>query len=69
MVPEGVAVQLRGDTGSGSVNVPPGFGKTSGGDNVVGDGGNWETEGFDDADFQLVIRFDVGSGSIRIKYG
>jgi DUF4097 and DUF4098 domain-containing protein YvlB len=65
VVPEGVPVQLRGDTGSGSVNVPFGFMQTSGRD---GDSGTWETAGFDEAEFQLVIRFDVGSGSIRIKY-
>ncbi len=68
VVPEGLAVQVRGDTGSGSVNVPSGFVRTSGGENVVGDGGTWETEGFDQAEQQLVIRFDVGSGSIRVQF-
>jgi len=67
IVPEGVAVQVSGDTGSGSVTVPAGFVRTSGGEGVVGDGGTWESEGFDDAEVQLVIRFDVGSGSIRVK--
>ncbi len=36
-----------GIPGPGSVSVPSGFVRTSGGENVVGDGGAWETEGFD----------------------
>jgi DUF4097 and DUF4098 domain-containing protein YvlB len=68
VVPEGLDVQLRGDTGSGSVNVPSEFLRISGGDNVVGASGSWETRGFDEAEIQLVIRFDVGSGSIRVMY-
>lgn len=66
IIPEGVAVQVRGDTGSGSVTVPSWFVRTSGSDN---DSGTWETRDFDEADEQLFIRFDVGSGSIRIKTG
>ena len=69
VVPEGLAVQVRGDTGSGSVSVPAGFVRTSGGENVVGDGGTWQTEGFDQAELQLVIRFDVGSGSFKVLMG
>ncbi|MBN2043748.1 MAG: hypothetical protein JW757_01910 [Anaerolineales bacterium] len=68
VVPEGTAVQLRGDTGSGSVNVPSGFIQTSGGDDIVGASGVWETAGFDQAKHQLVICFDIGSGSIRVQY-
>lgn len=68
VVPEGVAVQLSGDTGSGSVNVPDGFERVSGTERFSGDGGRWQTIGFDEADQQLIIRFDVGSGSIRVEY-
>jgi hypothetical protein len=68
IVPEGVAVLLRGDTGSGSVTVPSDFQQTSGDNRFSGDGGEWQTVGLDEAEEYLLIRFDVGSGSIRVKH-
>lgn len=68
ILPEGTAVRISGDTGSGSVTVPSDFIRLSGGDDLVGAGGTWQTEGFEDASDQLTIEFDVGSGSIRVKY-
>jgi hypothetical protein len=68
ILPEGMAVRISGDTGSGSVSVPSDFVRLSGGDDLVGAGGTWQTEGFNQADEQLFIEFDVGSGSIRVKY-
>ena len=68
IVPEGLAVRVLGDTGSGSVSVPGSYIRISGDERFGGDGGVWETDGFDEADEQLVIHFDVGSGSIRVRH-
>ena len=68
VVPEGMAVQVRGETGSGGVNLPREFVRTAGEDSVVGDSGTWETPGFAEADAKLYIRFEVGSGSLRVEY-
>jgi hypothetical protein len=68
VIPEGLAIQLRGDTGSGSVNLPAGFTKISGDDDFSGESGVWETPGFAAAVQQLIIRFDLGSGSLRVSY-
>jgi len=68
VVPEGMAVQVRGETGSGGVKLPEEFVRTAGADSVVGDSGTWQTPGFDQADAKLYIRFEVGSGSLRVEY-
>jgi len=68
VVPEGMAVQVRGETGSGGVNLPREFVRTAGEDSVVGDSGTWETPGFAEAQAKLYIRFEVGSGSLRVEY-
>jgi DUF4097 and DUF4098 domain-containing protein YvlB len=68
IVPEGLAMQVSGDTGSGSVSVPRDFVRTSGDDGLVGDSGTWESPEFSQADDGLFIRFDVGSGSLRVQY-
>lgn len=68
VIPQGLAIQLRGDTSSGSVNLPADFTKVSGDDDFSGESGVWETPGFASAEQQLVIRFDLGSGSFRIDY-
>jgi hypothetical protein len=68
IVPEGTAVKVRGETGSGGVNLPKDFVRTAGEDGVVGDSGTWTTPGFDQADEQLIIKFSVGSGSLRVQY-
>ena len=67
-IPEGMAVRVDASTGSGSVNVPGGFVRVSGGDNLVGDSGTWESPDFDDADEQVFIDVEVGSGSVRVIY-
>jgi hypothetical protein len=68
VIPEGLAVEVSGDTGSGSVNVPNDFVRTSGDGSISGDSGTWQSPGFADSDSQLYIRFDIGSGSLRVEY-
>ena len=68
IVPEGAAVQVRGETGSGGVNLPRDFDRVAGEEGLSGDSGTWETPGFAEASEQLFIRFEVGSGSLRVRY-
>ena len=68
VIPEGLAVEISGDTGSGSVNVPSDFVRTSGDGSLSGDRGTWQSPGYADADLQVHIRFDIGSGSLRVEY-
>lgn len=68
VLPEGLAVQISGETGSGSVNVPRDFIRISGEGGIGGDSGTWQSPGFDNSDTQLQIRFDIGSGSLRVEY-
>lgn len=58
-VPDGVGVEIRGSVGSGSVSVPGGF-------DSVGNN-RWQSDNFDEAEVQLSIQIDVGSGVLRIR--
>ncbi|KAA3648323.1 MAG: hypothetical protein DWQ07_04840 [Chloroflexi bacterium] len=58
-VPDGVGVEIRGSVGSGSVSVPGGF-------DSVGNN-RWQSDNFDEAEMQLSIQIDVGSGVLRIR--
>jgi len=67
-VPDDAAVRVDASTGVGGIDVPSNFQRISGDeDNFVGDEGVWETEGFADADRQIVIRYEGGVGSFEVK--
>ncbi|MEK6220787.1 MAG: DUF4097 domain-containing protein [Chloroflexota bacterium] len=67
-VPAGIGLQITGSTGSGSVQVPSNFIRTQGSDEIgPSKSGTWESPGFDDAEFQVHVRFSVGSGSIFVE--
>ncbi len=67
-LPEGVAVQVDAEVGVGSLNLPSGLQRVSGDDDsFVGDEGVWETEGFDNAEVQITIRFDGGVGNLTVR--
>ncbi len=68
VIPEGVAIQLDGSTGSGSVRLPDEFELVSGGGEFSGAKGVWQTPGFEQAEQQVLIRFDIGSGNLRVEY-
>jgi len=68
VIPEGVAVQFDGSTGSGSVRMPEEIELVSGGGEFSGAKGVWQTPGFDGAEQQIYITFDIGSGSLRVEY-
>jgi hypothetical protein len=67
-VPEGCALLVTGTTGSGSVTVPSDFVRISGSGNLAGDSGTWRSPDFEEAGLQLVIEFNIGSGSFRVVY-
>ncbi|MEJ2759155.1 MAG: DUF4097 family beta strand repeat-containing protein [Anaerolineales bacterium] len=68
VIPEGAAVRLDGSTGSGSVRLPDEFERFSGGEEFSGAQGVWQTPGFEEAVQQILIKFDIGSGSLRVEY-
>lgn len=68
VIPEGAALQIEGSTGSGSVRLPDEFEQVSGGEEFSGANGTWQTPGFDQSEQQVFLKFDVGSGNIRVAY-
>jgi hypothetical protein len=61
-------VQIEVNSGVGGVNLPANFTRTSGDDdNLVGENGTWESEGFADADQQITITFKGGVGSLNVQ--
>ncbi len=67
-LPEGAAVQIDAEVGVGSMSMASGLQRVSGDDDgLIGDEGVWETEGFDNADVQITIRFDGGVGNLTVR--
>lgn len=66
-VPADAAVRLDADVDIGNVNVPSSFVRLSGGDDLVGESGLWETPGFDDAEVKIVIVFNGGVGDLTVR--
>ncbi|MHB0856110.1 MAG: LiaF domain-containing protein [Anaerolineae bacterium] len=64
-VPTDVGVRLISDVSSGSLNVGPGLERVEEGRNR--NSGTWETEGFADAERQVVIDLQSGSGSVTVR--
>ncbi len=67
-LPQDTPIYLTGSTGSGSVNLPDDFVKVSGSDSYSGDSGIWRQQGYSEDDNPLIIRFDIGSGSLNVFY-
>lgn len=67
-IPDGAAVRLEGETGVGNINVPSSFRQTRSNDeNIVGESGTWESEGFSSADRQIIITFEGGVGNLTLR--
>ncbi len=68
-VSEGAAVRLVGSVGTGGIDVPSWMQRIGGDDenNFLGAEGTWETEGFNNADRQIVINFSGGTGGLDIR--
>jgi hypothetical protein len=66
-VPADAAVRLDADIDIGNINVPSNFVRLSGGDDIVGESGIWETAGFDDANVKIVIVFKGGVGDLTVR--
>lgn len=60
-IPPNAAVQIRANNGLGSVQVPKSLRRIS------KKGGVWQSEGFDLAERRIVIRYDGGIGSFRVR--
>jgi hypothetical protein len=61
-------LQVRAETGIGSLNLPKSLEKIRGGDGIVGASGIWQSEGFDLADRRVVVHYDGGVGELTIKH-
>lgn len=66
-VPPNSAVQLRGESGLGAINVPPTMTRISGSDEIFDRGGVWQSAGFDLADRKITIEYDGGVGQLTIR--
>ncbi len=61
------AVRVDASAGIGDINLPKRFERVSGNGNAFGMKGVWQTENFADAENQIVIDYQGGIGSFRIK--
>lgn len=67
-LPEGAAVRIEAKTGIGGVSVHGHrLSKVRGGDDFISSQGVWETPGFEDAEKQIMIRFDGGIGGLNVR--
>jgi hypothetical protein len=62
-------VRLTADVGTGGIEVSAdNLERVSGeDDNFVGDSGTWETDGFAEADRQIIIDYDGGTGGLTVE--
>jgi len=61
------AIRVKANAGLGGINLPKEFKQTKGTGNFIGMSGVWETPNFEDSDQQIVIHYDGGVGSFRLK--
>lgn len=68
-VPDNAAVRFIARTGTGSINMPAFLQRVGGKDenSFVGDNGTWETDNFANADEQIVINYEGGTGSLNVR--
>lgn len=67
-LPDDAAVQLTASVGTGGITVPNWLERVSGDeDRFVGDEGVWESENFADAERQIRIEFDGGTGGLTVR--
>jgi hypothetical protein len=66
-LPTGAAARVEATADVGSVQLPSGWIQIEGDQAFVGVEGVWETEGFDQADLQILILFDGGVGDLIIR--
>jgi hypothetical protein len=66
-LPAGAAARVEATADVGSVQLPSGWIQIEGDQAFVGVEGVWETEGYDQADLQILIVFDGGVGDLIIR--
>jgi len=62
------ALRLMADAGIGKVDLPDSFNRIKGGERFVGISGVWESPGFAEADKRIIVDFDGGVGSFKLKH-
>lgn len=65
-IPPNAAVQIRANSGIGSVNVPKNLRRLTKKEFMEA-GGVWQSEGFDLAERRIVIRYDGGVGAFSVR--
>ncbi len=68
-VPDDAAVRLDGKTGVGDISVPGSYQRmdSTSNDLSVGEDGVWQSPNFDGAARQIIIQFNGGVGSLKIR--
>lgn len=67
VVAPSAAIRVKANAGLGGINLPNEFKRMSGEGNFIGMKGVWETPNFADSDQQIVIDYNGGVGSLRLK--
>lgn len=67
-LPRSLAVQFEASTGMGSVDLPDAMIRVEGKREFMDNSGVWQTEGYELADRKLVIHYDGGIGSLRVRF-
>lgn len=66
-IPVGAAVRLEAKAGIGSIHTGPALRRMSGRQDGFDVGGVWQTDNFESAERQIVIRFDGGVGALNVR--
>lgn len=66
-LPEGLEVQVIVDSTSGSMRFSNEFIRVSGNEELVGEEGTWETDGYDSTENGLQIVIEMTSGDLRVN--
>jgi hypothetical protein len=67
VVAPSAAVRVKANAGLGGIHLPKPFERISGDGTFMGMKGTWETPNFADSDHQLIIDYNGGVGSLRVK--
>jgi hypothetical protein len=66
-VPDDAGVAVQADLGVGNIDVPGDYELTSGGSQMIGSSGIWESPAYDDPARRIEIEFAGGVGNLQIR--
>lgn len=66
-IPDDVEFKVVASTGIGDAELPSGLIQLSGDDSRIGADGTWQTPDFDQAEQTIIIMFDGGIGSLKVR--